>query len=571
MKHQKSKYQKPSLGSVLGDIPGRSKPSSFDRSQDKSHHSLRLAVFMIAAGLVLLGLLAIRGAFKQFQADDIVIGASGPDHVASASPVTYTFYIENTESIPLSEVIIFAQFPAPLSLENSFPEPVKKGRNTWQLNNIEPDEKRLIRFSGMLYGEIGSEQTVTFDVRFTPKGYSLTYERRAALTTKIIDSPIRVEIQAPDKMAFGESVEISTRVQNISRKSIDNYILEINPPDELEIEKSSPVMSFERRPIMVELSSLKPEQEKRIHLFGSLKEYPKTTPLVFNVYVKDGKDGPVVTQSSKTISVGVQPVHLSLVQEGEVADTGSPAILRSSFFVQQSEGVRNLRLNFMISGDVPIERAEMELSDGKVISRGLAGLPELISIGEKDSSIFSIMDGGEGASIVLVLYPNINSPGGVLEVSCRLRGSFRNNSEPFDVVSDVIKISYEGSVQAELSFKKFGGDSAQFLFVLQNMGQKMNNLSFTFRLPKGANFMGASEVDSGSLGYVDGNVVWSIPWVPASSNNQAIRTSASGTINVLNMTSEEIVRAVSRGQVSWKDEGGLEKSLNVIPKTSILE
>ena len=349
------------LDHLFKGLPGRGDGARIERVRGSQRFGRWFALVLIA-GIATLAVLAVRGVFRSFNPNAIAISVEGPEKVSSASAVTYLLSIRNTESLPLSDVTIFAQFPKSFSLGQVSLEPTVRGRNTWRIQNLNPDETRAIQYSGTLYGDPATSARFTFDMRLTPQGYSLSYERRAEFVTTITDSPVRIEVRAPDMIVAGREIEVTARFHNVGSRTLPISSVQIEMPQSFEVTRTVPIVGSPANPVRLDIPSLDPLQEYRVTIVGILRLTSFDKPPSVKVTLKDKSMGQTITETSLPLAVQLDPVGIFVQQDRTQFDIPAPALVKTSVFVQEPSGIRDAHITVTVAdATVALDRFEVEL------------------------------------------------------------------------------------------------------------------------------------------------------------------------------------------------------------------
>ncbi len=115
----------------------------------------------------------------------VSVSVTGVDRISSGQETTIEFTVTSNSPNPLTDVLIFAEYPAGFDYSKADPSPVA-GQNTWSIDVLEPGQAETITTTGVITGEENAEQTIRFSVGVANERDPYTLASTFTTTRKVI-------------------------------------------------------------------------------------------------------------------------------------------------------------------------------------------------------------------------------------------------------------------------------------------------------------------------------------------------------------------------------------------------
>ncbi len=195
-------------------------------------------VSIIAITLAILAAFAIRGML--FAEDRVAFSVSGPQNVASAELVTYTFTYTNANLAALHDATLVVSYPDSFHPESSVQVKTSGNRAEIALGDIGRRGSGRASISGKFYGSRGELAYLRVTLRYTPSNTSATFEKDVQFGVNLASSPLSLEITAPLEMATGQDVEYVVDYRNDSAAEFSGIRLSMEYPAGFKFSSAEP-------------------------------------------------------------------------------------------------------------------------------------------------------------------------------------------------------------------------------------------------------------------------------------------------------------------------------------------
>jgi len=146
----------------------------------------------------------------------------------------YNLNYKNEDKVSFGKIEIKVQYPDNFIFLSSEPAPTKNN-NIWEIANLDSHRSDIIRIKGKLAGPLNSRNIVLADMVYTPQNFSSEFKKSASFETKINDIGLDFSFINSSSAVVSETNEIIVKFKPKIENYIDNFRLNIEHPEELEI------------------------------------------------------------------------------------------------------------------------------------------------------------------------------------------------------------------------------------------------------------------------------------------------------------------------------------------------
>lgn len=198
---------------------------------------LKALVFgTLALSLIILMVLALQAIVRYrqgfFNSDRVVITVNAPDAIASTTTTEVTFTIHNNNRAALTHADIAVAFGSSFVPEEHQENFQRHGADagTFDVGTIAGGATVTKTVVGHFNGPEGSIADVAGTVRYVPEGMSVQYSAIGRSATMITQSPLTIDINAPNDVAGGNLVDIGIVVRNTGTEDARGLSLSVTVP-----------------------------------------------------------------------------------------------------------------------------------------------------------------------------------------------------------------------------------------------------------------------------------------------------------------------------------------------------
>jgi len=221
-----------------------------------------LIIFVVTAGLASL-FLYFGG--NQISSSNIALEITGPGFIGGGEVVDLQITVQNQNEVTLNSVNLILKYPAGTRSVEDSPRNLYEERIP--LDDIEPGEIIERPLKVAVFGEEGSEKTITAALEYRVEGSNGTFSKDSVpVSFKISSSPLVLRIENLEKVASGQVVDVTmTAVSNASTPLTD-LLIYASYPNGFTFEKSDPDPVFGQN--VWKIDELLPEEEISIEVQG---------------------------------------------------------------------------------------------------------------------------------------------------------------------------------------------------------------------------------------------------------------------------------------------------------------
>ena len=231
--------------------PGKLITEPAKKIYKKSYHGKRFAKTWFIIDIIILGfILAALGAilwltvFKPSAIIDLVnVHATvAPKEVVSGASSTLVINYQNNSGEVLEHASLSLQFPAYFELQEIQTNSEEIGTQLFDLGTLNPGDNGNIKIRGVMFGDVGGEQTFTTALNFI-------HGKRKKAATKVSEhtfSPVRstlvLELKLPDRLVEGSIATGIITYKNTGEIDFPEITIEPIWPDDFVLTDSDPAL-----------------------------------------------------------------------------------------------------------------------------------------------------------------------------------------------------------------------------------------------------------------------------------------------------------------------------------------
>jgi len=263
----------------------------------------------------------------------VVLTVKGDTELIAGEEYEYDLKYKNESRVTLNSVKINVKLPNNFILKET--EPMNSGsRGLWDIGDIAPYTEGSIKIKGMMLGHVDDSGIFSTYMTYSPEGLSSEYKKESFLSSKIIDTGIKIDFDFYEIALVGETEKIFIRFSAMENNFINNFRLSLEPQENISNinfvpeEDGSPsygdYASFTiDRPGIWEVDSVLDEERVVPVRFKVNDKLDDKQDLVFK-FEKKASDGQYHEFYSETISLEIMKnnLNLALIINGERGDMG---------------------------------------------------------------------------------------------------------------------------------------------------------------------------------------------------------------------------------------------------------
>ncbi len=365
---------KQELMDIYGDngaMPDMSKLEKIKKSKWSKILLITFIFLLVLSVATWVGFL-IFGGLNKFSGTGVKLEIEAPSDISSGGEVTYTINYANKEKLPISRVEIVATYPQGFVFGESVPEPINENKNIWSLGTLTPGQKGEIKISGLLFGNIDSQQNFNAVINYRPANFNSDFRETAILSSNITSSVIDLDLEHDEQLVAGEEAVLNLKYKNNKDTQIDQARLTILLPENFTPAEDGfvPEPSDDEDNIWV-LENLRPEEEDSIKISGSFSDDVQgEKELTATLEIKADDEWKIQQEKTFILEILKGELLVNLIANGETE--GRPINFGDTLnysFVYQNKGdteVKNLVITAKYEGDILDWEAVEEDIDGEI-------------------------------------------------------------------------------------------------------------------------------------------------------------------------------------------------------------
>ena len=199
-----------------------------------------LATIAVASALIVyFTVLRPPTVLEQLHVDATV----APTDVVSGGLSTLVIRYENTSDQTLAFARLNLTFPAHFDLRDTQSDFIEVAPQTYELGTIEAHQTGSIRLHGVMFGDVGGEQTFKSDLTFTYGKHDRTATKSSEHTFRPSHSTLALELVLPDRVVRGQQVKGQIKYKNTGEVDFPEMIVEPIWPEGFVLLASTPTLT----------------------------------------------------------------------------------------------------------------------------------------------------------------------------------------------------------------------------------------------------------------------------------------------------------------------------------------
>lgn len=295
----------------------------------KSHRSKTLkAFFVLLFACLTLAFVAWAGFFvikpqSQFSEEDVILAISGEEKTSVGQNVKYRIRYRNVQNVSLSKAELEIKYPNGFVFVQSNPSPSGEQKDKWDLGKINAQAGGYIDIEGKMFGDVGGKQSFRVFLNYKPANFSSDFQKVESLTVEMLESPIELSIEMPEKVMVGKDIDIILKIKPKST-TVNNLKIIVEPEVDFNKKTSEPA-SEPYNQYEWKLSVLDKETEiKFTGSFNTADPNKENSKLIFKVITypdgKENEEGFVLVNQEKTVYYIKNFIVAQLAVNGSAGD-----------------------------------------------------------------------------------------------------------------------------------------------------------------------------------------------------------------------------------------------------------
>jgi len=219
-----------------------------------------------------------------FTGQGVEVKIEAPEEVISGSSYQYTIEYVNNEEAALENASLVLYFSPGFNFLDSLPEPDSKEESeeanvafkvqgdsssrTWDLGRLDQGERGIIKFKGIILGDLGSTSALSAHLSYQPENFSSNFSAEGGTSVLIKKSLVDFDLELPEKTGRGREVEIAVLYRNITSEDLENVRIILSYPKGFSFISSEPRADREDR--VWDFRVLRRGERGRIDLKGKI-------------------------------------------------------------------------------------------------------------------------------------------------------------------------------------------------------------------------------------------------------------------------------------------------------------
>lgn len=381
---------------------------------------LDISLFIVAVAVLATGIYLLvkpPAIIDQVKMDATV----APTDVVSGGSSTLVIRYENESDQPLNHARMTIGFPDHFNLQGFDTSLPELSPNTFDLGTIDAGASGSIRLRGVMFGDVGGNQTFTSTLDFT---YGKEQRPASKTSTHVfhpVHSTLQMKLNLPATIVSGEDVEGSILYQNTGDVNLPEFSIEPVWPTGFTLLSSDLETTIEGA---FEVNGLDAGASGVIHFRGRLPD-DTTANFLFKPSFVFGSDR--YTQETLQQTVQLLPSELSLSLTGS-DNALTPASTITYTIHYKNNGTQALKnVSFTLTGDSPIFATTgvtgAQYQDGHYVVDFPSGsiapgdtndlavtIPLAASIHTNDTSVFENIQATMVGNVTYTLADQTNTP-----------------------------------------------------------------------------------------------------------------------------------------------------------------
>ncbi|MFH1823036.1 MAG: hypothetical protein ABH830_05045 [Patescibacteria group bacterium] len=240
---------------------------------------------------------------------------SGEEKVVAGEEFFYEIEYRNLSNVKINNARIEVNYPEDFIILDSSPLPDEKN-SVWLINSIEAKARGSIKIKGKIINKEETESIILARITYTPDNFSSEFKKEASFTALVKATGIDFSFDNPSSVLIGDENEIIIGVRSQEENYITDFIIEIEPLENMEIIKveageKSKITIEKLKPTSYRISGLGEEKEETIITYIFLEKLVDSQEIIIRIN-KDEEENKVYNFEEKKISQEIMKSDLNL-------------------------------------------------------------------------------------------------------------------------------------------------------------------------------------------------------------------------------------------------------------------
>ena len=337
------------------------KPSTFKKAKRKMFWGIFIVLFLLI--ILIAGGAFFYQFYFSFDKSQVKVSISGPLNALSGDEVTYLIKCENRSKVDLTNAKLYFWFP-----ENSLPLDKNGNLRIIDLKNISKNSQKQLEFKAKIFGSKGEKKIAKAKLIYKPLHISSLFENEAKFETSIIEVPLILDFDLPEKIVSGQEIKFSLEYINQSQVSFDHLEIKIIYPSGFHFKSSAPLPSEGDN--IWKIGDLNANESGKIFVQGTI-EGNINEPKPFQAKIGKEKEGKFIVYSQNTESSIISLPPLLVKQfvndkEEYIAEEGEKINYRIEYKNTCDIGIKNVIITCKLKGEA-LDFSSLELENGSFL------------------------------------------------------------------------------------------------------------------------------------------------------------------------------------------------------------
>lgn len=300
--------------------------------------SLMGGLFSLIALVLLIGGFLLWRNFFFFDKNQISLKIFGPERILSGEEINYQVHYKNGTRVALEDVVLIFKIPEGAAFREGG-QITGDREKIISAGNLVSKTEGQAEFKVQLTGLKDSQKKLTAILRYRPAKWKSVFENSDEFISSIISVPLILDLDLPDKVVSGQTVEFSLRYLNISEAVFNDLKLILDYPSGFKFDSADPLPSEGDN--IWRFAQIGAKSENRIRISG-LIEGAANDVKSFKAKIGTEQDDKmsVFNQATNSLRVGVAPLHVAqTVNGGEDYIARAGETLKYKIKYQNTSGV----------------------------------------------------------------------------------------------------------------------------------------------------------------------------------------------------------------------------------------
>lgn len=263
--------------------------SNTQNNNDGNSRSL-LDTFLVFSALFFI----VAFAFAYFSVGDtgvspdkVDISIAGPEEVSAGDTVSLNIDITNNNKVTLSETDLIIEYPAGTRSLDESDEELHRTRES--IGKLESGETIRKNAEVNLFGGEGDQKRIDISLEYQVEDSNAIFTASNNHIIDISESPVSINIEAPEQVTAGESFSINANIQSNSSRPLEGLLLVANYPFGFEVQEIDPGADY--RNYVWQLGDVSPGDEESVEITGAFTDTSANQEQTFRFDIGSARTG----------------------------------------------------------------------------------------------------------------------------------------------------------------------------------------------------------------------------------------------------------------------------------------